>query len=250
MVTYKKNFLSNVIFRIDFSPILKLEKEKPADFQDKIQHVFPILEPINQLGLSFVIDQKQESNSKMENLSRITWKFLSEDKKKIIELDSNYLAISFLEESYKNYTDFKACVEEIIRIFYEAYPEVIAQRMGLRYINEIKIKEDNLLEWGEYINSKLISNISFFAEKEKIRRAMNVAILKLDSFTLNFNYGIFNSSFPGEIVSKEYILDYDCFTSGQIDKGGIGEKMDFCNIEITKIFEESITDDFRAILNN
>jgi uncharacterized protein (TIGR04255 family) len=43
-ICYEKNFLKQVILRLDFSPILILQKELNPDFQEKIRSKFPVLE--------------------------------------------------------------------------------------------------------------------------------------------------------------------------------------------------------------
>lgn len=40
-IKYKRNFLSKVIFRIDFSPILKISEKAPTEFQNEIKNKFP-----------------------------------------------------------------------------------------------------------------------------------------------------------------------------------------------------------------
>lgn len=247
MPSYKRNFLSNVIFRIDYSPILELEKEKPASFQQIIQNDFPILEPLNRSG--FMVEKRPDTDPKMESLNKIIWKFLSKNKTKIVELDTNYLAISFINESYTKYEDFEKCIKDVTDNFYKIYPDVIIQKFGLRYINQIKIEEDKVFEWDKYINSNLINNLNFIKEKDNLTRSLGFFILKIGDFNVNFNYGIFNSAFPGKIVDKEFLLDYDCHTSEQIDRDKIIENLNFCNENISKIFEDSIKEDFRKILD-
>ena len=36
---YHNNFITDVIFRIDYSPILKISENIPSDFQDKIRDI-------------------------------------------------------------------------------------------------------------------------------------------------------------------------------------------------------------------
>lgn len=250
MSIYKKNFLSNVIFRIDYPPILELEKESPVSFQKMIQDVFPILEPLNRSG--FIVEKKPDMSPKIESLNKTIWKFLSKDKTKIVELDTNYLAISFVDRSYTEYKDFKECIKEITDNFYKTYSNIVIQKFGLRYINQIKIEEEKIFEWDKYINSNLINNLNFFKEKDSLTRSLGSFTLKINDFNMNFNYGIFNSAFPGKIVDKEFLLDYDCHTLEQIeqiDQKEIIENLDFCNEKISEIFENSIKEDFREMLN-
>ena len=47
MTTYPINFITKVIARVDFQPILKLKQEEPVAFQEAIREHFPRLERKN-----------------------------------------------------------------------------------------------------------------------------------------------------------------------------------------------------------
>lgn len=79
---------------------------------------------------------------------------------------------------------------------------------------------------------------------------MNSFILFIDDETiLNFKYGILSSVFPNKITSKEFFLDYDCYTKTKLEREDILRRTNKFNKINTDYFEKSITKDFRIILN-
>ncbi len=245
---YNKNFLTKVIFRMDYPLNLELERERPIELQKKIRENFPILEPLEQIGITF--RRIPGVSDDTDQLAKTIWKFFSSDKKQEVEVDSNYLSVSFNDNSYKHYSDFKETVEHIVNSFCEIYPTTIINRLGLRYINEIKVDDDNLFDWSDYINQDLIKNLDFYEDKEKIVRAMNSNVIKIDEASfMNFKYGIFNPGFPGEIVEKSFILDFDCYTKEELNQSDLFDKLDSYNLIMYEYFEKSIEQKTRDLLN-
>lgn len=245
--TYRKNFLSDVIFRVDFPLILEISKETPDKFQSEIATEFPILEPVKQYG--FQIETKEDSSTPTP-LNITIWRFKNKTGDFFIELNGNSLVVN--AKKYTDYTSFKERVSRILKVFYKIYPSTVVQRLGLRYINQIEIlKEKDLFSWSNYINENLIKNIDFFEDKTKIKRMMQVMVVSVDEETrLNIRAGIFNSNYPENITNKEFILDYDCYTRTPTEQESILVKLDDYNKVLTEYFEKSITSNFRGILNS
>ncbi len=241
---YTKNFLEDVIVKIDYPPILSLLENAPSTFQEKIASTFPILEPIIQQGI--IIDT-QSNVPNAQKTTRTTWRFTSKDKTKTVEIDSEYLVIGV--KKYTSYTEFKELVTSITAIFFELYPEIVINRLGLRYVNKINIKDADLFNWENKIDSNLIAPLAFIENKEVIRRSVQAFVLAIDEDTnLTFRCGISNSVYPNKPVSKEYLLDYDCFTTIQFEKGEMLTKLDKYNQIITDYFEQSIEEELRETM--
>lgn len=238
---YKRNFLTDVIFRIDYPLIANLVSTPPKEFQEKIFSKFPILEPTKQFGIK--IENKGENITTTEE-SKTVWRFKNKAANLIVELDSKFLVI--LIKDYKNHTSFKGLVSEVLKAFFDIYPDTIVNRVGLRYINQINLKEKDFYEWDKYIDKNLISILDFASNKKDIRRALQLFEIQIDPDTrLNMKAGIFNSTYPNELIKKEFLLDYDCYTTLRTEKDEVGEKLDSFNKIIAKYFENSITDNFR-----
>lgn len=238
---YTKNFLTDVIFKIDFPPILSLVDNVPSAFQEKIASNFPVLEPIIQQQWAINI---QSGSPVGQKTAKTTWKFKTKDGTRIIEINSEYVVIGI--KKYTDYSEFKNFVTEIIKIIFELYPEIVINRLGLRYLNKVALKDGAIFDWDNKINKNLISPLSFVDNKDNILRSIQSFVLKVDDETLlTFRSGILNDVFPNAPVSKEYLLDYDCFTNIQFEKEEIFEKLDKYNDIITEYFEKSIDEGLR-----
>ena len=72
-----------------------------------------------------------------------------------------------------------------------------------------------------------------------------------DDMHLNFRYGMFNSNYPNPIKEMEFALDFDCYCDEALN--GISNIIEHINTgheKIQNLFEESITDALRGVMNN
>lgn len=244
--TYQKNFLTDVIFRVDFSPILELETDTPKKFQSLISEKFPVLEPIKQMGFIFQSDGKETTT---KNADKTIWRFKTTSGEMFIELDSMFLAVVF--KKYDNFTQLKEIVDFCIQKLYESYPNIAVNRLGLRYINQINLEEQDFFNWTNYLSEHLVGNLNFIEDKNLLRRYFNsFEIMPEDGIQLNFKYGIFNKTYPEAVTVKEFVLDYDCYTQSTLTKDELVPKLTILNNYATDYFEKSISDNLRQKLNN
>lgn len=243
---YHKNYLSDVIFKINFPLILDLVDNSPKQFQSEIIGDYPILEPIKQYGVK--IEAKGDV-FKAEKDMRTLWRFKSKDGTRFIEFDSESIALVF--KKYINYHEFKETVGKITEILYRIYPNIIVNRLGLRYINLINLDGNDFYSWNRYINNDLIKTINFIEDKTQTRRLITQIEIKCDDdSTLNFKSGIFNTSYPNQVIKKEYILDYDCYMNVPLEKEVVLPKLDIIHSYVTSYFEKSIKPAFRTLLSH
>lgn len=199
---YKRNFLTNVIFRIDFPLILSLEGNPPKDFQNKITEKFPILEPIEE----FKINIGNIAGNVQESTKSTIWRFTNKERSTFVQLSFQHLVIE-RKSNYSSFEEFKITISEVLTAFLSEYPNPVTTRLGLRYINEISLKEKNVFDWDKYINKSLIGTLQFVENKDQIIRSLSSVELVIDDDTyLNIRSGVFNSSYPAKVINKEYML--------------------------------------------
>lgn len=242
---YKRNFLAKVIFRIDFDQITLNQLEM---FSEKIKDVFPITE--EKKGE----EGKVEFNVKTKEFKQTsnpvtTWFFYNEKKTKKIALNSNFLFIEY--DKYKNSAELLKDIG-FIQSFIEDFNIKTINRMGLRYVNEIKLENKDFLNWNKYINEELIGTLNFATNNKKVlARAMGQMILKEKSSNISFNYGLWNSNFPSEINEKIFVLDFDSYSKFPLDAEGLNlvDLIGKYNQEIQNLFESVIKSELRKILS-
>lgn len=247
MATYKKNFLSSVIFRIDFDEI---ELGQLSAFSKKIKTSFPITEQKDAQEFSGILDSKtgvfNHSNKK-----KTVWQFFNSDKSKLLEIDNNFIVLSY--SKYKDSSVLIKDIEDIFSEFIKQFEVKTIRRIGLRYRNDIDMKkEPSPLKWDKYISKDLISNLKFIeSNKIKTSRSLGQIIVREDDAYITFNYGLTNRDYPNEIVKKEFLLDYDCVSKfpTEIKDFSIIDVVKKYNKYVEDLFELSITDGLRVVLN-
>lgn len=237
---YENNYLFEVLFRMDFMPLLKISAGEPAEFQEYIRKLFPEFKKNNLID---IITKITKDKKIVEQSIIPEWFFSSTSEKKIVKLNQEYLILVFTE--YTNFEDYFETLKVVYDSFQKQYSDVNIKRIGLRYRNKIKLDEGNPLKWDGFINPFLTSIIeSDFINKNEISKSLGQLCLNKDDYNIIFNYGIPNGEYPATISRKEFILDYDCSTKN-CENIDIIEYLNLFNIEITKLFERCIGDKLR-----
>jgi len=243
-MTYKKNFLTLVIVRIDFaSPIGDLNKKISAKFDKKALKLFPIKEDAHNIVETTLKLTKNGSKIAEEKVNKL-WIFHDRKKEKKLELSPTHLDIVL--EKYSKYEELKETFIKIVDVLIDEVEDIIIKRFGLRYINEISINDKTeLTNWGKYLNENLLSIFKIPGNKDQILRVVHNLIIKYDIFSLVFRYGMFNPDFPAEIKKKIFVLDYDAYYEGLLDSKDIPKYLDSFHKKINILFEKNITDELR-----
>jgi uncharacterized protein (TIGR04255 family) len=241
-ICYKKNFIKTIIFRIDFSPILKLKDNSPIDFQEAIKQYCSDLE-IRDAFLHTMHFGKKKQSSERESYKQFV--FRSKDKVHSVVLDFKFLSIE--ANKYDKYDDLKIIIEKVFNSFKKIYTPLSIKRLGLRYINEIKLNTGHPYEWKDYIHDSLINIYSSFYEKERYTRLLSQIYYSFDDHRLIFTYGTPNSEFPSKITRKEFLLDYDC-AAENVEETDIIKDLDIFHNRIQTLFEYSIKPGLRKLM--
>lgn len=243
---YQQNYLTNVIFRVDFPKILELDINKPpVEFQKKIYKNFPILNEIPRDGVKFKVEP--ENGFQGQEFKEISWEFWNKEKTKKVYVDSTGVFIEYF--NYDRFQEFFDDIKLVFENFIELYPIEVANRVGLRYINQIGIDEGEPMDWNGLIHENLFKiNNEFASEDDDILRSMHILEIKEDECYLRFQFGMFNSEYPQKITRREFILDYDCFMEEQFEITDIFKKSNEFNVVIYKWFDKSIEKGLKDIM--
>lgn len=244
MKKYKRNFLTKVILRIDFEQA-KLSGLKL--FAEKFSKEFPTIEEEtaeeSMVNFNFLTKKiKQEANVVS------SWNLFNKSHTKKIKIHPKFLFIEY--QKYKNSDELVKDVN-IVSDFIKTFEIKSINRLGLRYINEIRLENKNLLNWDNYINDYLLGALKFATYiKKGASRAMGQIELKEENSNINFNYGMWNSNYPNEINEKIFILDFDGYSKFPLDVNtmNLSDILKEYNKKIEELFESSIEEDLRKIL--
>lgn len=244
-VILENNFLNEVIFRIDFTTILKLsgnKKESAEEFQKKIFHEFPNVEIMHNNDFNIDIDIKSGLPKQFHSENSLCWIFRNGLGDKEVSLTSDNLTYTCKNGSYSG---FKSFLNDILLILDALciYKPFELKFLGLRYINQINDPEINTnidLYINDFLSNKHL--IDDFDDKEVMSQIFTKFSIKKEDYLLNLQYGFFNSDFPNPNHHKDFILDYDCVTQEIKDVNDIEKHLKYMNQIIFDKFEYSVKD--------
>lgn len=249
-ICYKKNYLKEVIARVDFlSPVEGIETQLPRDLRAKAMRFFPIPEPKEIIARSIAASfgSSQPDNVQSTRTSYVQWNFHGKDRSKTLTIEPRAVYVV-----YNSYQSFENVAEEFLGFtseFFAVYENVQVRRLGLRYVNEIQFDEGDLFSWDEYLNEHMLCLLRFYPESETIARAFQILELNFDEFNVRFRFGMYNPDFPARIKRKIFALDLDAYYEGILEPSDIGDSLEKFHLRIQELFEHSITDTLRGIMN-
>ncbi len=254
-IRYKNDYLTEVIFKINFSNILKLsgnKKEAAEEFQKEIFEEFPNVEFQYNNNVNVQLDIKKGKSQTTIDDGDLTWIFSDETNLKHVELNSNTLVLVYHKSAYEGFKEFLTDVSLLLNAL-RWYAPFNILFLGLRYINRIPedVIDDNNIH--EYINKSLISDIIFdLDDDEGVSQLFSRLDLLNEDYQLTFQYGFFNPDYPNPYSKKGFILDFDCkwrkidSVNSQV---AIEESLKRMNKIIYKKFEYSITDKLKELMD-
>jgi|SRR3990170_5330052 len=140
--------LNEVICQVKFSPILRISKETPSEFQDAIRGRFPGLE-IEQ-GVLVQIPGLAGTEKPLVDASPRIYRFQTAEKATNISLAADFFALST-----KRYTRWRVFIRDL-EIAYEAvqqtYNPIFSTRVGLRFINRFTRKNTGLTKFDQVLD--------------------------------------------------------------------------------------------------
>lgn len=245
-ICYKRNFLSEVIIRLDFlSPLLSIKTKLPIEIKSSAIRDFPIAEPIPMHSQEYMLSGKEFVEK--QKTSFIEWQFRDKDRTKLLAFSPNFLYVKCT-----NYINFDSFSDDFLRFiddFFNVFSDVQVSRIGLRYINNVSVDGINPLDWKGIINRNLISLFSFEPDIKHLSRLIQVLEYSYEKFNLRFQCGMHNPDYPAIIKRKLFVLDYDAYFKGLIEQSEIPGYISILHDKIQSLFELSIDENLREKMN-
>jgi uncharacterized protein (TIGR04255 family) len=244
-IRYNTNFLTEVIARIDLvQAIPGLNQSLPKSLETAVTLRFPISEPQKIIAKGLQISSAGVKQFEGEGLQ---WHFFGKERKQKLSIDPDSLI--FVHSSYETFEMFTEGFLEVVRAFFAAYPDAVARRFGLRYINNVRIPEKGLFEWNDYIHEDLLGLFRFYPEHSRIVRAFNNLELNFGDLRVRFQFGMHNPDYPAPIRANHFILDLDGYVEGTQPPDHIKMHLLDAHTHVQQLFEQSITGKMREVLN-
>ncbi|WP_262048626.1 TIGR04255 family protein [Bradyrhizobium sp. Bra78] len=231
-VFYERAPLTQVVCQLKFPKILRIESQPPADFQDDIRGMFPLLEQVQMQ----VPAELPPEIAQMIGLSMAAGNFLfrSEDRKTAVHLTAETLSLS--TSSYSTWESFKALLWPVMAALEQRYRPSFYQRVGLRYVDIIKRSDVNMAgtPWSHLLKQEVLGALAsdqfeFSAEESTHRMRLRAA----DGGQLNFRYGLVKVR---ETQETAYRLDFDFFREEKVEVANAKPTINGLNAMVGRAF--------------
>ena len=239
---YEKQQIVEVICQLRFPPILSIETDIPAAFQDKIRERFPRYEVREENLPSPNGVQKQKNHS-----------FISADGSYKLSLTKNFVALSTMR--YTSWEDFAAWLDEPLGRFISVYKPAYFERIGLRYLNGISREKLDMegRRWNDLFQSRYLGILDDddVREEDVSKCSVDVEMKLSDNCAVKIHAG------PGFIKrairtpkgiqqlqepKPRFIFDQDVYALGNLRLQDAAAVLDTVHEHADRIFSEAITD--------
>lgn len=240
-VIYQKNPLGTVICQLRFPPVLRIDADVPADFQDRIRHEYPLFEDRQPQDI-VVPPQIAKALSMQVKLRGVKqgYQFSSNDNVWQVVLVRDFLALTTTK--YQRWEDFKRHLEGPLGALIDIYKPEFYSRIGLRYQDIIKRSDLGLKEreWSELLQPHITGELSskIAPSIKEMRRELLVA-LEGGTGYVRIHHGMIEATDSSEIC---YSIDADFYTDQRTEVGNAIETLDRYNREAGRLFRWCITD--------
>ncbi len=246
-ICYKKNFLKEVIARVDLlNPLQGVDDALPPALSALAVKTFPIPEPREAVQRELQIGPAGVASS--EERFR-EWRFHGKERTKTLTISRQVVLVQHTK--YQTYDVVKGEFLGILGHVAELSGRVQSSRVGLRYVNSIELPEANPTDWSSYLAPELLALFQFPPEGDRpaLSRVFHNIELAFDAFNLRYRLGMHNPDYPARIRQKVFVLDLNAYTQFSVDLGEVGHLLDDFHATIQRYFEQSITDRLRSLMN-
>lgn len=170
---YRSNPLDTVICQIRYNPILKIDTQAPADFQEVISSEYPNFTETSEVIFGIQIGSPQVQAEEFKQLERSqegkNYEFASEDSKWKVNLTRSSISLS--TKDYIKWEDFIERFEKVFNVFVSIYHPTTFTRIGLRYIDIVARSKLGLsgVDWSELIQDYILGVLSNDDVKDTIK---------------------------------------------------------------------------------
>jgi uncharacterized protein (TIGR04255 family) len=250
-VIYKRNPLDKVTCQLRFPPILKIDSELPANYQERVRDMFPLysekVEVVqdfsNRMGQVFAPDV---SSSFRKSESQKHHLFSSGDG--IWNLILNRTYISLTTSKYTKWEDFKLKLFAPIQALLEIYKPPFFTRIGLRYIDIFDRSKLGLgnSDWGDLLKpyvlgllySPIAKDVRSCETKYEITLEDKESVLRIITALVN------------NIITQErgYLVDSDFYYPKMTALIDYSDKLEFLHEQADRLIKFIITEKLEQAL--
>jgi uncharacterized protein (TIGR04255 family) len=243
-VVYEKNPLEAVICQLRFPPILKIEAESPAAFQERIRAQYPLYAAKSALLLPAALPADVAAliaQGVPFGGGHNTHEFTSKDETWVLSLTRGFLALTC--RSYERWESFKERLQIALVALQDVYAPAFFTRIGLRYRNVLRRSTPGLegVGWADLLQPWMAGAFASLEAAGDIEHSAHQLLIRLPDgrSRAQVNHGLVQDGVTGEVC---YVIDTDFFDGQQSEPQHALERLDFLNRQSGLFFRWCIQD--------
>ena len=251
MPRYARDFITQVVLRADFvSGTAPMSAQAPEGVLAAVES-WPERAVINRTRTDVRVQKTPQGPVRdTRTINFPEHNFWTEGRALHAAVCSEHMLLS--QRQYGGYGPMRDCFLELLEAMAAQYPALRLRRLGLRYINEIKLPEEDAGPglgadfWEHYVNPLLLGGLRFAANGGALARHMCTTELNYGTDRATIRYGIFNQDYPKPNQRREFVLDVDTYCQQTLTAGEVPAKVDDYHAAACQVFETAVTDALRA----
>jgi uncharacterized protein (TIGR04255 family) len=163
-VRYKKNFLNQVILRIDFASLPSLLTERPPEFVSRISDRFPEQRSSRLVQFAVNFSTVPQDPTLAPGVSQVPgswlWHFGTDKEfKETVALSHNFISLEYGPNKYTSSEEFLDTFKFVHEKLSDVFKIAAVSRIGLRYVNDIKLDNGGALDWAGIIKRNYVEGV-------------------------------------------------------------------------------------------
>ena len=237
-VIYTRNPLTEVVCQLRFPPILTIETELPARFQEAIRDRFPLLteaQPALPQGFPANLAKLLPAGIRTQRV----YEFSSEEPRWKLTLSKDWIALSCTR--YEHWESFREMLRPALDALLRQYRPSFFTRIGLRYVNLIQRSVVGLkdVNWSDLIRGYIAPEMSTPIAGELVDTD-HTLIVRLDD--KGGKVRVYHGLAQHESGEQVYLIDNDFSTEQKTEVADATNKLDHFHQQSGNLFRWCIAD--------
>lgn len=251
MGRYAKDFITQVVLRADFvTGTAPIAGQLPEGLLAPLEN-YPVRNVLNRSRTEVRVQKTPQGPVRdTRTINFPEHNFWTADRDLHAAVCSEYTFIA--QRQYGGYAPLREGFLELAEAVSAQFPGLRIKRLGMRYVNEIKLPEADAGPglgadfWEHYVNPLLLGGLRFAANDGAMARHMCTTELNYGTDRATIRYGIFNGEYPRPNRRREFVLDVDTYCQTEMGPEGLAARLDDYHAAACQVFEAAVTDALRA----
>lgn len=245
-VYYRDNPLTEVICQLRFPPILSIESDLPARFQDSIRDTYPLFQEKKDYSVNIPDELKSQLPQEIINIfpsqvSKKNYEFTSEDGLWKINLTRTFLSLT--NYRYYSWEEFMNYLTSSFEALIEIYSPTFFTRIGLRYKDLIDKTQLNLGEqsWDRLLQPQIAGILADPDINQNVIGTSSTTEIRLSDgeSIVRIRHGLVHAKGHDDV---SYLIDSDFSTDHKTNINQARNKLDYFNQRGARLLRWCITD--------